>query len=125
MMDQGQTLCNACMKETGGTRKERDRLYDRQRKDKAVRKIYQTARWRKVRALAMQRANGLCELCLEQGQVKFAADVHHKVPIKEDPSKAYALDNLVCVCRKCHRKEHKKLEQKGEGRLKLFLKNDR
>lgn len=77
------------------------------------RKIYQTKRW--VRLRAVKFANDpLCELCMqkEPSVIRPAEDVHHIVSFMTttDPIKRKALafdyDNLQSLCKECHQKIH-------------------
>lgn len=83
-----------------------DNYYDSER-----RKIYNTERWRKLRRWKFIN-NPLCEKCLENGIVTPAEDVHHIVSFMstDDPVQriflAYDYNNLKCLCKKCHQKEH-------------------
>ena len=50
--------------------------------------------------ICKERANYKCELCGDH-----AIDAHHIIPLEEDGPNT--LDNLICVCRSCHRQIHK------------------
>ena len=81
---------------------------------------YKSAMWKRIRAQAISKSNGLCEECIKKGKISYYDDVHHKIPIKVDISKAYDLNNLICLCRTCHIKAHKALNCKGEGGVGKF-----
>jgi 5-methylcytosine-specific restriction endonuclease McrA len=63
--------------------------------------------WTVARRLARERDNNTCQTCgvtaLEQGK---NMDVHHRVSYFSFASaeEANALTNLICLCRRCHRK---------------------
>lgn len=62
------------------------------------------SQWHKAR----QRDNNRCQVCgLEHNwALRQIVDVHHIIPIRQfngDYAKANHLDNLVSLCRKCHR----------------------
>ncbi len=61
---------------------------------------YGTA-WRKVRAIAIRRDNGLCQICLSKGKTTAFQEVDHILPKSKGGTDA--LDNLQCVCTPCHR----------------------
>ena len=43
-----------------------------------------------------------CEECEKAGRFTLARDVHHIVPIEQDPSRRMDVTNLMAVCRACH-----------------------
>lgn len=47
-----------------------------------------------------------CGLGVDDGVVGF--DVHHVIPVSIDKSKAFDVDNIVVLCKECHKKRHKK-----------------
>lgn len=82
-------------------------------KAKEIWKLYNTARWRKMRQAKLMQ-NPLCERCEEKGIVTQATQVHHITPISNGESElmmkdlAYNFDNLQSLCDKCHQELHKK-----------------
>lgn len=50
--------------------------------------------------------NPLCEDCLQSGKVVPADEVHHIQPIADAPHLRLAIENLVAVCKDCHRRRH-------------------
>ncbi|WP_258335899.1 HNH endonuclease signature motif containing protein [Phocaeicola barnesiae] len=83
-------------------------LYDEER-----RQIYQSTRWRKLRALKIA-DQPLCEMCLQEGKTTIAEDVHHiKSFMSTDDSVlrralAYDYDNLMSICKVHHQMIHNK-----------------
>lgn len=81
-------------------------------KRKARQAIYNTPRWKKLRAFKLSR-DPLCERCKAKGRVTAASEVHHMTSfmttsdLKKRDALAYALDNLESICRQCHIEEHK------------------
>ena len=66
-----------------------------------------TGTWSKVRRQALERDNHTCQSCgATRDELGQEPDVHHIVTIKEydDPEQAHRLDNVICLCRSCHRK---------------------
>ena len=84
-------------------------VYNKTRGDKSVVKMYSTARWKRVRKIALVRDNGLCQHCLEAN----AEMVDHIVEIK-DGGDPYTLSNLQSLCNKCHAIKTKAEESKRE-----------
>ncbi|MCS4486375.1 HNH endonuclease [Staphylococcus americanisciuri] len=68
--------------------------------------FYRSKAWRKVREIALDRDNYLCQKCLEGGKISDAKIVHHIIYLDHDFDKALDLDNLVSVCQKCHNQIH-------------------
>jgi 5-methylcytosine-specific restriction endonuclease McrA/plasmid maintenance system antidote protein VapI len=60
--------------------------------------------WETVRKKVLERDN-LCQVCGDTPDSR-ELDVHHIKPVREfdSPEKAHSLDNLVALCRSCHRK---------------------
>ena len=75
-----------------------------------ARGFYKSKAWQRVRDNVMQRDAWLCQDCLKRGRYNPAEEVHH---IREltpdnitDPSITLNPDNLVSLCRECHRQRH-------------------
>lgn len=69
-----------------------------------IKKFYSSSAWQKQRKYKMQQENYRCNRC--DG---VAEDVHHKITLTEHNVNDYEvslnLDNLECLCRRCHNKE--------------------
>jgi hypothetical protein len=65
--------------------------------------------WKFVRREVMKRSGGVCERCHK----KPAFHVHHRLPVRffAVPDDANFLQNLMAVCIKCHRKEHREIRK--------------
>lgn len=66
-----------------------------------------TGSWAKVRRRALERDNHTCQSCgTTRDEIEQEPDVHHIIPVREhdDPELAHRLDNVICLCRRCHRK---------------------
>ena len=76
-------------------------------------KFYHSKAWQSARSLAWDRAHGLCERCMECGEVKPADVVHHRVPLSpenmDDPGITLDPGNLMCLCHDCHTEVHQAL----------------
>ena len=72
--------------------------------------FYKSKAWQAVRDTAIRRDNFLCVDCLAAGKITPAEEVHHIVPLTPqnitDPAVTLSLDNLVSLCRECHRARH-------------------
>jgi 5-methylcytosine-specific restriction endonuclease McrA len=70
-------------------------------KRKPGRWALQTSEWQKVRRKALRRDGWRCKHC---GRVT-TLEVHHVVPVREAPDRAFDLNNLLTLCRRCHAHE--------------------
>lgn len=68
--------------------------------------FYHSKAWEKLRLIALDRDNYLCQSCLKDNKITDAKIVHHITYVDHDFSKALDLDNLVSVCQDCHNKIH-------------------
>ena len=70
-----------------------------------AKQFYHSSRWKKARAIVMQRHFGLCQLCARPAKI-----VHHRRPITpeniEDDDITLNEDNLMCLCHDCHQRVH-------------------
>jgi len=76
-------------------------------------KFYHGKSWQHVRELVMDRAHGLCERCMERGEIVPANVVHHTTPLTPenmaDPDVSLNPDRLVALCNDCHTEVHQEL----------------
>ena len=72
--------------------------------------FYKSTTWQKCRDAYMKKAKGLCEDCYKKGLIVPAEEIHHIEFITpdniNDPKITLNFDNLVALCRECHRKRH-------------------
>jgi len=61
------------------------------------------SQWNKLRTTYMMN-HPMCEVCNKQ----FAEEVHHIIPVLENPDLKYTVSNLQAVCRQCHYEIHKR-----------------
>lgn len=87
---------------------------------KRRRSVYNTQRWKRLRALKLKE-QPLCEECLRAGRITPAEEVHHIVSFAEyvdadeRTAMAYDYDNLESICKKCHGAEHARRETSSKG----------
>ena len=73
--------------------------------------VYNTLTW-KVLRLEKLRNNPLCERCYLKGKIASAIDVHHIVHINEGKNiiekrtLGFDYENLMSVCKQCHKELH-------------------
>jgi 5-methylcytosine-specific restriction protein A len=94
-------LCDSgrCEKHTKQERHD----YDARRQDDPQRKIYCSARWRRLRAAKLA-ADPLCERCKQADILEGASDVHHIKDIR-DGGDPWDWGNLASLCHRCHSAE--------------------
>lgn len=62
--------------------------------------------WWEVRSKALERDNHKCQICEStREELGSEPDVHHIKPVREfaDSRNAHTLENVVALCRSCHR----------------------
>ena len=76
-------------------------------------KFYKRKAWQSVRGVVLDRSHGLCERCLEMGEIKPADVVHHTTPLTEenmhDADISLNPDRLMALCDDCHTAVHREL----------------
>lgn len=80
----------------------------------AYRRLYKTARWRRLREAYLD-DNPLCVMCLKQEIVTEADVADHIKPHRGDEALFWSVDNLQALCKPCH-DSHKAREERGSGR---------
>lgn len=87
-------------------------------------KFYKCKEWRRLRLEALIRDNNECQLCKSKGKYKRAENVHHIKEVKTHPHLALTLDNLQCLCIRCHNEVHDRLEQE-KNKIPKFMNVER
>lgn len=64
--------------------------------------FYHKPAWRRVRLLALQRDNYLCQECMRRKKITPATEVHHIKELEDYPELGLELDNLESLCWQCH-----------------------
>ena len=83
------------------------RDYDMSSDRTASRRFYQSKAWVKLRTLKVA-DQPLCEVCLSEGIVTGAAQVHHKLDRRTHPDLALDYDNLESICIRHHNEKRRK-----------------
>ena len=105
-----QKLCDECRKQQGNTKHSQ---YNKYIRDKESQSIYNSMAWKKVREAVISRDNDICRLCFDNGRITKKDLIHHIEPVKDNIQQVYNINNLICLCNKCHTKVHKQYEQKN------------
>jgi 5-methylcytosine-specific restriction endonuclease McrA len=77
---------------TQGEDEQSKRLVQRERN----KKVYASHQWKRARRIALMNSP-LCSCGAP------ACDVHHIIKLKDDSTLAFDLDNLLPVCKECHK----------------------
>lgn len=99
-------MCEKCTDKYLEEKKESDKLYDKRYRDKRSAEFYHSKEWNVVRERVRQRDNGLCLLCLANKNIRSMNVVHHIEELRTNYSKRVDVNNLICLCSKCHNVVH-------------------
>ncbi len=81
-----------------------------------AREFYSSEAWKSARRAYAKSVGGLCERCLERGEIRAGEIVHHLTwltPLNiNDPAITLNWDNLQLLCRDCHAQIHTKIERR-------------
>lgn len=75
------------------------------------------AKWRKMRAIVMQRDMNLCQPCLRAGRTTPAREVDHKTPKAKGGDDS--LHNLQAICIPCHKAKTQREATGGDLKEKV------
>lgn len=79
--------------------------------NKKVNPFYTSSKWLKIRK-AYILEYPLCEVCSSKGLTVATAEIDHKIAIKIDESLSLEWDNLQGLCRRCHAKKTKAVDER-------------
>lgn len=96
--------------------------------------FYNSKAWRNMREVIMGRDARLCQDCLQKGIYTPAEEVHHITPLTPenigDPAVSLNADNLISLCKECHKARHnpekqmpKRYEVDELGRVRISPEN--
>jgi 5-methylcytosine-specific restriction protein A len=78
------------------------RVQDKSRPNVDQRRLYRTARWRRLRQQVLTDMDALCHECYTEGRVEPATDVHHKTKPQGNVELFFERSNLQGLCRRHH-----------------------
>jgi len=105
-------------------RREAARTYNRNQRDMELQRFYQSAAWRKLRAIKLMR-NPMCEVCYANGRIEKATIVDHERAVKDYWEGRLDMENLTSVCLSCHsRKTRKEEAARRDGNGEPLKQND-
>lgn len=101
-------------------------------RDPRYQKLLNSKRWAEVKRIVWQRAQGLCERCIEEGKAAGVADgwltpgvdCHHIVPVESAKTEqemerlAYDVSNIRLLCVACHIKTHQEMRSHTKEKVK-------
>jgi 5-methylcytosine-specific restriction protein A len=96
-------------------KKQYDKNYDTNKRDKRSTAFYKSREWDRVRRAAISRDKFLCQHCLKNKKFTPYNVVDHIVPIKVNWELRLTLSNLQCLCHVCHNRKTKEDEIKYKG----------
>ena len=67
--------------------------------------VYTSRKWRNMRREIVKAAGNRCSQCGERHTSRLL-ELHHITPLEEAPELAFQINNLMLVCRGCHRRQH-------------------
>ena len=99
--------------------KEIYKRYKSKRTDIKEQRFYSNRDWIFTRETVRKRDKYLCKLCESNNKISYVDTVHHIVELKEDWSKRTNLDNLICLCNRCHYYVHKKYNKDSKSKKEM------
>ncbi|MCM3730060.1 HNH endonuclease [Fictibacillus nanhaiensis] len=98
---------------------EANKLYDLYARDEKSAKFYKSKEWIKLRTVAFQRDNGLCQDCLEEKKIKPGDVVDHIIEIKDNWDLRLDISNLKTLCHRHHNEKTAKVKKERENKEKF------
>lgn len=102
LIDYGNRYCDEHVDVGKVNEAERQKHYDKYRRDQKSKSFYDSVEWRKVRQVVLIRDNYLCQDCLDNNKITPYDVVDHIIPIRVDWSLRLELTNLRPLCYSCH-----------------------
>lgn len=95
--------------------------YDRTKRDKSSKEFYNSKAWLQVRQLVISKYHGLdmYELVINK-RIVYADTVHHIEELKDNPSKALDITNLIPLSLSSHAAIHKMYDKDKKSTQKML-----
>ena len=123
LIPQSLKVCNECQAKIDARsktlNKETYKRYKAKRIDLKEQRFYSNRDWLFTRDTVRKRDKYLCKLCESNNKISYVDTVHHIVELKEDWSKRTSLDNLICLCSRCHYYVHKKYNKDFKSKKEM------
>lgn len=115
-------MCPDCVAKQQERRRDSDREYDRNKRDKKSKDFYNSSSWEKTRLLVMSKYKGLdlYEYYVNHSIV-YAQTVHHIVELREDWSRRHDVMNLIPLSNSNHKRIHLMYENDKESTQKMLI----
>lgn len=109
-------MCKECESKLDKDNKKSYRNYKKRRTDNNEQAFYNRNKdWEFTRESVKNRDDGMCRLC----ETKHSDVVHHIEPLKEAWSLRFNMDNLICLCNRCHYYVHKKYDKNNKSKKEM------
>lgn len=86
--------------------------------------FYNSAEWKALRQVVLERDHYECQWCKDQGRVtsRFNSilEIDHIQELETHPELATELENLRTLCKDCHNKRHKRMNYRVSKRKKRW-----
>ena len=121
-------LCPKCAERQSYLNKESNKeavkRYSKTRLDAKEQRFYKCNEWRMTREVVKNRDKGVCKRCEYKGRVGFADNIHHIEELKDRWELRININNLICLCDKCHANVHGgyKMNEENKKRIQRELK---
>ena len=113
-MLQSKSYCSDCqrlvdetrLKNKAKSKAKSDKKYNQTKRNPMHTQFYKSSQWKTLRAVKLSQSDYLCESCREVGILTLAVDVHHENSIDNAWEERLKIENLKCLCVKCHNQVH-------------------
>lgn len=104
-------------------KRERDKIYDKEKRNKKLTAFYASESWIKVRDECRAYYCGLDMYELyHNNRIVYGRIAHHIVPIRDDWNKRYDADNLIYLSDVTHQYVHKQMDIGNTGIVEILKK---
>ena len=119
-IDYNQRYCEDCMKQEQEEKKRKTRYYDRYKRDKESKAIYEDKRWKRLTKQCERRFVGMdIYQYYKYGIVTSGMLSHHIIEVKEDKERAFDLDNLIYLNEESHAEIHSIYDKSDRDKRQL------
>lgn len=132
IIPQNISMCSECEAKLNNRKRQGYKDYRHKRTDIKEQRFYSKSNreWSITREAVINRDHGLCMICDSNNKEGYVEEVHHIVELKEDWSRRLDMNNLICLCKRCHFYVHKKYnrdekcKKEMQNKLKQLIKQN-